>query len=252
MARHRQPKGRNIEPPSLFGEIVGLVTRPAIVSKLEIITDNFRLITLEGDSLKGISWTPGQKIEVLLDSDIRSVHTPISWDSLNGVTRLLVYRAGSASPEAIWVNTAKPGEIRRIWGPRPSLDLTELKRPTLFFGDETSIGLAQALQATRAGLREVSFLFEALSPVESKLVLQKLGISDATVLERTEDENYMAALEAAMHRLIENVTPNQFVLTGKGSSIRRVTNLLRRQRIPASKLMIMRTGPTARVDSIDL
>src|SRR6185369_1459107 len=133
MARHRQPKGRNIEPPSLFGEIVELLTRPAIVSKLEIMTDNFRLITLEGDSLKGISWTPGQKIEVLLDSAIRSVHTPIFWDSLNGVTRLLVYRAGSASPEATWVNTAKPGETRRIWGPRPSLDLTELKRPTLFF-----------------------------------------------------------------------------------------------------------------------
>jgi len=88
--------------------------------------------------------------------------------------------------------------------------------------------------------------------MESKLVLQKLGISDATVLERTENEKYMAALEAAMHRLIENVDPNQFVLTGKGSSIRRVTNLLRRQRIPASKLMIMGTGPTARGDSIDL
>jgi len=35
--------------------------------------------------------------------------------------------------------------------------------------------------------------------MESKLVLQKLGISDATVLERTENEKYMAALEAAMH-----------------------------------------------------
>jgi len=59
-------------------------------------------------------------------------------------------------------------------------------------------------------------------------------------------------MEAAMHRLTENVTPNQFVLTGRGSSIRRVTNLLRRQRIPATKLTIMRTGPTAKVDSIDL
>jgi len=215
------------------------------------MTDNFRLITLEGDRLKGVSWKPGQTIEVLLDSHVRSTHTPISWDSLNGVTQLLVYDAGSTSPEATWANTAKPGETRRIWGPSPSLDLTELKRPTLFFGDETSISLAQALQATRAGLREVSFLFEASSPVESKVVLRKLGISDATVLERKEDEKYMAAMEGAMQRLIENVTPNQFVLTGKGSSIRRVTNLLRRQRIPASKLMIMRTGPTATVDTVD-
>jgi len=88
--------------------------------------------------------------------------------------------------------------------------------------------------------------------MESKLVLQKLGISDATVLERTEDEKYMAAMYSNMHRLTENVTPNQFVLTGRGLSIRRVTNLLRRQRIPATKLTIMRTGPTARGDSIDL
>jgi acyl transferase domain-containing protein len=100
-------------------------------------------------------------------------------------------------------------------------------------------------------LREVSFLFEAFSPIESKIVLQKLGISDATVLDRREVEKYMATMEVAMHRLIENLAPNQFVLSGKASSIRRVTNLLRRQHIPASKLMIMRTGPTARVDSID-
>ena len=248
MARHRQPKGRNIEPASLFGEIVGLVTRPAIVSKLEIMTDNFRLITLEGDRLKGVSWKPGQTIEVLRDSHARSTHTPISWDSLNGVTQLLVYGAGPSSPEATWVNTAKPGDTRRIWGPRRFLDLTELKRPALFFGDETSIGLAHAIQATRPGLREVSFLFEAFSPIESKIVL---GISDATVLDRREVEKYMAAMEVAMHRLIENLAPNQFVLSGKASSIRRVTNLLRRQHIPASKLMIMKTGPTARVDSID-
>jgi len=232
MARHRQPKGRNIEPPSLFEEIVRLLTRPAVVSKLEIMTDNFQLITLEGDNLKGVSWTPGQKIEVFLDSHIPSTYNPISWDSFNGVTRLVVYSSGAASAGAMQVNIAKPGEIWNIWGPRQSLDLTELRSPVLFFGDETSIGLAHALRATRNGLREVAFLFEASSPMESKIVLQKLGIDGATVLKRRE-------IEAAMHRLIEELAPEQFVLTGNAPSTRSLTKLLRGRHIPASKVMIM-------------
>jgi NADPH-dependent ferric siderophore reductase len=235
MSRHH-PKSRNIEPPSLFEEIVRLLTRPAIISKLEVLTDNFRLITLEGDNLKGVSWIPGQKIEVFLDSRNPTTYTPISWDSLNGVTRIVVYGRGATSPGTKWVNTARPGEMRRIWGPRQSLDLRELKRPAVFFGDETSIGLAHALGATRDGLREVAFLFEAWSSMETKIVLRNLGISDAVVLERTEN---MVAIEAAMHRLIDNLAPNQFVLTGEASSIRHVTKLLRHRCISASKLKIM-------------
>jgi len=239
MARHRQPKGRSIEPPSLFEEILTLLTRPAIVSKLEIMTDTFRLITLEGENLKGISWKPGQKIEVFLDSHIPNTYTPISWDSLNGVTRLVVHGRAAASREAIQVSTAKPGEIWHIWGPRQSLDLTELKSPILFFGDETSIGLAHAVRTTRNGLREVAFLFEASSPMESKIVLQKLGIDATTILKRGETREHMRAIEAAMDRLVEELAPEQFVLTGEATSIRCLTKLLKGRGIPASKLMVM-------------
>jgi hypothetical protein len=54
------------------------------------IGDRFRLITLEGLALAGVTWTPGQKIQIAMGSAfVARTYTPIEWDAAAGRTRIL-------------------------------------------------------------------------------------------------------------------------------------------------------------------
>ena len=53
-----------------------------------------------------------------------------------------------------------PGEPCHVLGPRRSLDLGTIQRSTVFFGDETSLGLARALCSTPLGAVDTHFIFE--------------------------------------------------------------------------------------------
>lgn len=219
--------------------LLKLLALPATVIEVHKPADRFRLITIEGEALRNVRWQPGQKIQMRLGGFTARTYTPLLWDGTEGVVQILTYlhyQMVATTPGTIWAASARAGDACQLSGPRGSLDLPALQRPVFFFGDETSIGLARALKTTAGGYDGVSFVLEVSSPPETHKVLDALNLPGMTLVKRARDDFHLSQVEAAMLEAIESGTPWQFVLSGKGRSVQRLTRFLRLNNVPASQV----------------
>lgn len=207
--------------------------RPARVAAVETLSPRFRLIELEGGALKDVAWTAGQKIQVAMGAGLSArTYTPMSWDASRGRTRLLAFAHGEG-PGSRWASGLRQGDICQFFGPRRSLDLAGLEAPVILFGDETSFGLAAALRDTlQAG--GALHMFEANDAAEPQQALDAISLGQARLIARSADDAHLAAIEAEMLRLAANGA--QFVLTGKASSIQRISRALKAGSVASSRI----------------
>ncbi|MFO0738487.1 MAG: siderophore-interacting protein [Labilithrix sp.] len=195
---------------ALFGAAFGrFFFRDATVTSVRALGEKFRLAELEGDALTGVTWTPGDKVQVYLGEDMRT-YTPIAWDAASGKTSFLLYVHGASAPGARWARDLMAGARCQFFGPRGSIAFTALPPDVTFFGDETSFAAAAALK----GVRSARNVFEVESERESKRALTALGI-EATLIERTADDAHLEAVA----RTLERSPPQSLVLTGRAQSI---------------------------------
>ena len=208
--------------------------RPARVAAVETLSPPFRLVHLEGEALRNVAWTVGQKVQVSMGSGLTArTYTPISWDADSGRTRMLTFAHGDG-PGSRWASGLCEGDTCQFFGPRRSLDLSGLESPVALFGDETSFGLAAAFRDSPQGAGAIH-VFEASDVAESRPVLEAIGLGEATLIERTADDAHLAAAEAEMLRLAASSA--HFVLTGKASSIQRVSRALKAVGVVSSRVM---------------
>jgi NADPH-dependent ferric siderophore reductase len=207
--------------------------RPARVAVVEIRSPRFRLVELEGEALRNVAWTAGQKVQMSMGSGLSArTYTPMSWDADSGRTRILTFTHGDG-PGSRWASGLREGDGCRFFGPRYSLDLSGLESPVVLFGDETSFGLAAAFSdSAQAGA--AVHVFEASDVAESRPVLEAIGLGQATLIERIADDAHLAAVEAEMLRLAASRA--HFILTGKASSIQRVGRALKAAGVAASRM----------------
>lgn len=207
--------------------------RPARVAAIETLSSRFRLIELEGDALKDVAWAVGQKLQVAMGAGLSArTYTPMSWDAGRGRTRLLAFAHGDG-PGSKWASGLREGDACQFFGPRRSLDLADLGAPVVLFGDETSFGLAAALRDNlRAG--GALHMFETADIAESRRALEAVGLGEARLIARSVGDAHLAAVEAEMLRLAAGGA--QFVLTGKVSSIQRVSRALKAAGVASSRI----------------
>jgi NADPH-dependent ferric siderophore reductase len=159
-------------------------------------------------------------------------YTPMSWDAGKGTTRLLAFSHGDG-PGSRWASGLREGDTCQFLGPRRSLDLAGLVAPVVLFGDETSFGLAASLRETlRAG--DTLHMFEATDVAESRQVLDAVSLGEARLIARSADDAHVATVEAELLRLAANGA--QFVLTGKASSIQRISRALKAAGVASSRI----------------
>ncbi|WP_372084297.1 siderophore-interacting protein [Tistrella mobilis] len=210
---------------------------PAQVAAVETLSPRFRLITLEGAALKDVSWTIGQKLQVAMGAGMTArTYTPIFWDAAAGRTQLLAYlhdhEAGpDAAPASRWAAGLTAGAGCRVFGPRRSLDLTGAGGPVVVFGDETSFAFAASLGA---GGDADGHLFEVTDVAASRLVLARMGLDGARVIGRQAGDAHLAVAEAELARLAAGRV--RFALTGKASSIQRMSRALKARGVPAARI----------------
>src|SRR5262249_40190794 len=126
--------------------ITRLLMRPARATAVTSLSENFRLIDFQGEALKYCAWSPGDKVQMKLDGGLSTrTYTPIEWDRELGTTRFIAYCHG-AGPGSEWARSVIVGDERQFFGPRASLELVSRAPTTVLFGDETSFGLAVALE----------------------------------------------------------------------------------------------------------
>ena len=159
-------------------------------------------------------------------------YTPMSWDADSGRTRMLTFAHGDG-PGSRWASGLREGDTCQFFGPRRSLDLSGLESPVVLFGDETSFGLAAALRDSPQGAGAIH-VFEASDVAESRPVLEAIGLGQATLIERIADDAHLAAAEAEVLRLAASGA--HFVLTGKASSIQRVSRALKAVGVASSRV----------------
>jgi ferric-chelate reductase (NADPH) len=158
----------------------------------------------------------------------------LDWAPDEGRTRILVYLHADG-PGRRWARSLRVGDACVLFGPRNSIDLTRLRRPAVFFGDETAFGLARALRSTAAGEEGVEFLLELSTPSESLQALEFLGLSSARHCIRSDDEAHLPELETRMLTLLNSQHPAQFVLTGRSTTIQRLSRALRQKGCSSSQ-----------------
>ncbi|UPJ54205.1 siderophore-interacting protein [Bradyrhizobium sp. 200] len=207
--------------------------RPARVAAVETLSPHFRLADLEGEALRNVAWTAGQKVQVSMGSGLCArTYTPMSWDADSGRTRMLTFAHGDG-PGSRWASGLREGDTCQFFGPRRSLDLSGPESPVVLFGDETSFGLAAALRDSPLGAGALH-VFEASDVAESRPVLEAIGLGQATLIERIADDAHLAAAEAEMLRLAASGA--HFVLTGKASSIQRLSRALKAVGVVSSRM----------------
>jgi NADPH-dependent ferric siderophore reductase len=213
--------------------LLGWLMRPARVTAIETLSPRFRLVELEGEALQDVAWTAGQKIQVAMGAGLSArTYTPMSWDTSKGRTRLLAFAHGDG-PGSRWASSLCEGDICQFFGPRRSLDLAGFVAPVVLFGDETSFGIAAALRNNlQAG--GALHMFEASDVVESRQVLDAISLSEARLIARSASDSHLATIEAETLRLAANGA--QFILTGKASSIQRISRALKAAGVASSRI----------------
>jgi NADPH-dependent ferric siderophore reductase len=212
--------------------------RSARVAAVETLSPRFRLVDLEGEALRNVAWTAGQKVQVSMGSGMTArTYTPMSWDAGNGRTRLLTFSHGDG-PGSRWASSLREGDTCQFFGPRRSLDLSGpnsagLEQPVVLFGDETSFGLAAALRECPQAHGAIH-VFEVSDVAESRPVLEAIGLGQATLIERIAGDAHLAAAEAEVLRLAARAM--HFVLTGKALSIQRVSRALKAAGVGSSRV----------------
>ncbi len=197
--------------------------RHSRISAVESVAGSFRLITLTSDSLKGFSFKPGLRIQISVGGiHAMRTYTPVMWDVEGGTVSILVYLHG-IGPGANWAGHAEPGDEVWLFGPRQSLDISQAVDPFVF-GDETSFGLALAIQASsieQTGRR----VFEVSDAVAARDAVQHFGIRDVTLFTRLPDDGHLPSVVEAMQALC--LDDRQAFLTGRAAAVQHLYKAIR-------------------------
>lgn len=205
--------------------LLSVFMKRAAVTAIDDVADDFRLVTLEGAALRGVAWAPGQKIQIAMGSAfVARTYTPIDWDATAGRTRILGYSHGDG-PGSAWLRALKIGDDCDLFGPRASLDLRRLTGKIAVFGDETSIGLGQAL-AQQDRTRSISCYYEVNDTAAAEQVVTVLNVANVTVLERQQDNAHLLQMTGVLPELVRADT--SFVLTGKAATVQHLGRDLKR------------------------
>ncbi|WP_369980269.1 siderophore-interacting protein [Xanthomonas bundabergensis] len=222
------------KPGRLTQTLIRMFVKHARVTQVETVAAGFRSIALESAAFKGVVWTPGQKLQVLMGSAfVARTFTPMEWDPVAGRTRFLGYAHGTG-PASNWLRNLSPEDECDVFGPRASLDLGQAAGKRVLLGDETSIGLFGAL-ARHAPGEPAHCLLEVDSVATATSVLAHFGLTRVALFERAENDAHLQEMEQRLPPLVADGAT--FVLTGKASSIQRLRHALRAQGVPASRLM---------------
>lgn len=203
--------------------------REARISATRDLGQRLRVIELEGAALHGASWTPGDKIQVLLPSrDVRR-YTPVSWDVEKGRTELVAFEHGE-SPGAVWSRTIAVGDTIRFVGPQRSLQRSA--QAGLVFGDETSFGVALALSRAQP-TQPFHAVFEVGASARGK-VASDLGLASVDVVERRADDVHLHDVAKAIATWLVKHPGAELFFTGRAQSIQALRRHLRDAGVRAS------------------
>lgn len=205
----------------LINALGGLLLREGRVLAVHDLTPRFRMLSVHVDGLRDLSWTPGDKVQVLLpDRDVRTF-TPMSWDRQRETTSFLLWlnqpadvNGARARPGTRFIRGVKEQDPFRFVGPQRSLARDDAR--VVLFGDETSFAVAVAL---RASGDTPACVFEVESPGECASVLAEMGLATSVCVARTADDSHLALVAQRLEEQLRGPRPAKLLMTGRAQAI---------------------------------
>lgn len=216
---------------SIMLKILGpIILSESKILKNERLSPHFQLLSVKGKSLRKAQWIPGQKIQIKMKDDSMRSYTPTSWDPVAGVVQTLIFMHGNG-PGALWARDALPASKATMLGPRKSLTLEANDKIILFFGDETTFGLAHALKKHTKDIH-FHFFFECSDHLESQLVLNLFDLGNSPLYGINQHEK----LATEISRVFKQNPDSRIILSGKQQSIVSLRDKLYLQNILPEKI----------------
>jgi NADPH-dependent ferric siderophore reductase len=225
----------------LSSAVEKLLFHPVTITHAETIDRHFRRVRLQGEVFKGVKWVPGQAVQFYLGNLTKRAYTPMEMGPDTGSAEFLFYLHGGG-PGSAWAECLKTGDGCKVMRPKDSLDFTNFEGRAIFFGDETSMAAAYALQSCRGADARHRYVLEVTSAAEAKSVADRLGLEDVTLYQRTSEGEH---LEGVVRKLAQSAgrdsegsedsdktdkdegRVSQWIFTGQARSIQRVQKGLR-------------------------
>lgn len=158
---------------------------------------------------KKVLWTPGDKVQFLLPTNELRSYTPYFFYDDKKTFRTLIYN-NKLGEGAYFLNTLKFGDRFKVLGPRKSLDSSVMPQRTIFFADESSLGLAYCLRH-----KIHKFVFECHSSNSFKMLIEnKFNLENFVIIER--EKNYGHLEQLTKELISENA--EEIYLTGQRES----------------------------------
>ena len=129
----------------LGGALSAFGTR-TIVHRVWTLSPGIRCIRLFGPAIETLRWSPGDKVKLNIGGGLMRSYTPARVDRDEGFMDVVVHLHGNG-PASSWATNLKRGDEVLFAGPAPSMPRRhdETTPWVLFLGDETALGLAQAM-----------------------------------------------------------------------------------------------------------
>ncbi len=200
---------------AILGAVAGrFIFRHGKVSAVERLSEHFTRIDVQGKELEGAPFTPGDKVQIFLPDIGMRTYTPVTWEADR--TWFIGYAHGEG-PGSKWVRDVKQNDEVAMFGPRRSIDVSDVNGPLVVIGDETSVAVAVSLTRARID-RQVIVALEATSPDETREVARRLELTQVTVTPRGQLNEVVAA------QLALGATP---VFTGRAATIQALKQQLK-------------------------
>lgn len=190
--------------------------RHAVVSEITAI-NQYRFVRLSGQSLRGINWVPGQSVLIHLNTVKARAYTPITWDAEKGSALFLVFLHGNG-PGSEWAVSTKVGDDCLFSTPRKCFDFHAVTGPSLFFGDETSIGSALALHLQNPA-RQDHYVFEVSSSADTAEIFAHIALPHTQVVKKRCDKTHLKDATELMLHTSSRFRLNHGLFSGNAGSI---------------------------------
>jgi len=217
---------------TLLGLLGDKILEPAQVKSVEVVSEHFRLITLESPAFRQSLWKPGEKIQINTGEWNVRTYTPLSIDNGKGRLKILAFIHGNG-PGSQWASQVKSCDTCQFLGPRSSLNLSENPQSLFLFGDETSLAVAATFKEHLGNQAYYHFMFEVSDAVECGTVCERLGILEySTFITKTPEGSHLAVVCREIQSATRTARPTQLVLTGNAKSIQTLRTQLREEGAP--------------------
>lgn len=230
--------------PGMFGNaLLKLVSQSADVASVRALSARLRLVTLRSPAFRTRVAVPGDKLQLRVAGMSFRTFTPLRLTGDADAIDVVGYLHGGATPAGKWLADARAGNACHVLGPRRSMDLGAIRSSTVFFGDETTIGLAAALCTLPLGGLDTHFVLEVDDAEDTRRALGALAalglerLRQVQLVERRADGAHLDEIEEVLARHAGADAFRHFVLGGHARSIQRFVRALRRAGVAPSRML---------------